>query len=118
MDGEEQTIKIYGETYVGTFTMTNGKPQGKGTITNERRDNMYTGQFEGGKPHGVGKMEDERGDIYEGKWKNEKKNCTGKHISVHGDIYEGGWLDGRKHGQGTMMWESTGSVYQSMATAK
>jgi len=86
MDGEEQTIMIDGDTYVGTFTLKNGKPEGDGTITYATND-VYTGRFEFGKPHGLGKMMYERGDSYEGIWQNGRVCGIGKYTSVRGSIH-------------------------------
>ena len=64
-------------------------PFGKKTITLTLDEGTYTGQVKRSRPHGVGKMTYDNGDMYEGEWEKGVRQGTGKMIYANGETYEG-----------------------------
>ena len=73
---------------------------------------VYEGEFQKKKPHGVGKMTYKDGRVREGIWNDgeiEYKGQLNKHWKPHGkgkwfypnSTYDGEWQNGKKHGEGT-----------------
>eukprot|EP00984_Skeletonema_dohrnii_P000426 scaffold144_cov94-Skeletonema_dohrnii-CCMP3373.AAC.9 len=78
-----------------------------GTITYDNGD-VYEGEFESNKPHGVGKMMYKDGRVQEGIWKDGKIDYDGE-LKLHGrgemiypsgSMYEGEWKESKRHGKG------------------
>lgn len=65
-------------------------------------DFIYSGEYQNGKMHGQGTLEDSRTGIkYTGTFNNGKITGFGKYKFLDGSEYEGGFLDGKFEGDGT-----------------
>lgn len=73
---------------------------------------VYTGEIDGGIPHGKGNMIFQNGVVYAGEWKNGARHGRGQLKFPCGAIYEGGFRNGRFHGQGTYKAPSKSNIIQ------
>ena len=71
---------------------------------------QYRGEFQNGKPNGVGIFIYPDGRKYVGEFKDGKQNGQGTITFSSGTKYVGGFKGGEKSGQGTYTW-SGGSKY-------
>ena len=72
---------------------------------------VYEGEIQNSKPHGVGKMTYKDGQVREGIWNdgeivyegqlNEQGEPDGTGTSFHRETYDGDWRNGKRHGEGT-----------------
>ena len=61
----------------------------------------YSGEMQGGKPHGKGKTEFPDGNVYEGDYFRGLRHGYGIFKFFDGERYEGEWYKDHQHGQGT-----------------
>ena len=80
------------------------------TIGDEKTQPKYRGEMSDGKPNGLGTLTLPNGENYVGEWRDGKRNGHGTHFSPNGKKYEGEWKDDKKHGQGTETYPD-GSKY-------
>ena len=80
-----------GETLYGWDTSSGKVWKGFG---DKKVHSVYKGEVKNGKPHGVGIMDNPRGDRYVGEWENGKRNGQGRDTWYSGDYYVGKWCDG------------------------
>lgn len=73
--------------------------------------NIYKGNYEDYKAHGVGIMYYSDGSYYEGHWKNGLRAGKGRFISFDGTWYEGYWENDRFNGYGSYC-NSQGILYE------
>ena len=78
--------------YVGEIT--NGEPDGNGTLTYSNGD-KYEGEWKDGEPNGQGTFTF-NGMKYVGEFKDGEVDGQGTYISHDGRKYEGEWKDGRE----------------------
>jgi hypothetical protein len=78
------------------------KAQGRGICVSYSGD-LYEGQFNNGRIHGVGRYIYANGDIYEGEFKSNIRDGYGvlHYGNPEGRIYSGNWKFGLKSGWGT-----------------
>ena len=62
----------------------------------------YIGDFKGGCPGGVGRVEYANGDVYEGEWYQGQPHGDGRMVYSTGDIYDGQFNEGFLEGFGRM----------------
>lgn len=98
-------------TYDGC--VSDGKPQGEGTLRYEGRDGLdrYEGQWKDGKRHGHGTLYYAPGNRwkivrYEGEWQNGEANGEGTLCWESGDKYVGQLREGFQNGHGTLYYIS------------
>ena len=89
--------------YVGEIT--NGKPDGNGTLTYSNGD-KYEGEWKDGEPNGQGIFTSPNGMKYIGEFKDGESHGQGTLTYSNGSEYVGGWKDGKEHGQGTWTWSN------------
>ncbi|XP_074564736.1 phosphatidylinositol 4-phosphate 5-kinase 1-like [Curcuma longa] len=77
---------------------------------------LYTGEFSGNAPHGVGKYLWSDGCMYEGEWRRGKASGKGKFSWPSGATYEGGFRSGRMEGFGTFIG-ADGDTYRGQWVA-
>jgi len=61
----------------------------------------YVGEITNGEPDGNGTLTYSNGDKYEGEWKDGEPNGQGTFTWSDEGKYEGKWREGKFHGQGT-----------------
>jgi hypothetical protein len=76
-----------GHSYSGTWV--DGHPSGTGTLAANDGAWVYTGQVQGGKPHGHGRMTTAPGVFHEGRWSKGKRSGPGVGRQASGATYEG-----------------------------
>lgn len=97
------------EEYEGMVLSSDGKKNGKGTMTYTNGDE-YSGDLVDDMKHGYGKYQFSNGHIYEGEFLHDKKHGRGVFTSSAGHIYTGLFVNDVKHGQGRYKF-SDGSEY-------
>lgn len=92
----------YGDDVFYTGQFKGGKPHGIGRYEwgEGEKKKTYIGEFEDGKQNGVGKFEFDNGDIYIGEFKDGKRNGIGKYMSIKGKSYLGNFKNGKEDGIG------------------
>jgi hypothetical protein len=102
------------ETVEFVGNCTNGFADGSGVLS-WYRDGVYIGKNEGvwtnGKLNGKGTLTSSNGDKYVGEYKDGKKDGKGTETYSNGNKYVGEYRNGTMHGQGTFTF-STGSKYE------
>ncbi|XP_047128120.1 radial spoke head 1 homolog isoform X2 [Hydra vulgaris] len=73
---------------------------------------QYIGEYQNGKKHGCGTINNPDGSKYEGQWFNGQKNGSGTYHYVNGDIYEGEWSRDQRNGHGKYIYYDTGSIME------
>ena len=68
---------------------------------------LYEGELENGKLHGLGIMKYVNGNKYVGEWKDGKKHGLGTHNFPNGSKYVGEWKNGEQNGKGTWTHDET-----------
>lgn len=91
--------------YIGEFE--NGKPQGLGVLTTQRA--TFEGEFKDGqKLRGTERTSE---GVYAGHFCNGLRDDSGQFVWNNGEVYVGDWKNGLKHGQGR--WTgSQGNYYE------
>ena len=84
---------------------------GRGKLTWHSTGASYTGDFRGGRYHGMGSYQHPTGRKYVGQWCKGRKNGTGVQCWPNGAMYSGLYWRGRRHGYGGMVY-SDGSLYK------
>ena len=110
-DCENGNGKIYywdnGSNYTGEFE--NGKPHGLGTLVTGNMDKYY-GNFRYGKYDGVGNLEfhstNNKKLKYIGEFTEGKRNGRGILTDSYGNKYDGCFKDGFIHGEGTFYFSN------------
>jgi hypothetical protein len=87
--------------YWGTFVWKSGS----------FKDCVYSGEFDKGKPEGLGIMKYNNGRVYEGQFKASAPEGKGIEYYANGDRYVGEFAKGFKAGQGTYHY-SNGDIYK------
>jgi hypothetical protein len=95
---------------------------------------IYQGQWQNGKAHGIGVFCDYKGSLYEGEWRNDLQHGKGLELwdfnsikyvgdfdqgqktgkgkfEFEGSTFEGDFLQGQFHGQGKYYFADSGKVY-------
>lgn len=108
---ERRAIVHGGGLYVGDLEIHEGAvpvseggacPCGAG-VCHWPNGTSYRGQWEAGRPHGIGLELQEAGEAYFGAWAKGMRLGFGRWVSKdRGCTYFGGWSDGLFHGQGTL----------------
>lgn len=75
------------------------------------KDCVYSGEFEKGKPEGLGIMKYNNGRVYEGQFRASAPEGKGSESYANGDRYVGEFSKGFKAGQGTYFY-ANGDVYK------
>lgn len=75
------------------------------------KDCLYMGEFEKGKPEGIGIMKYNNGRVYEGQFKASAPEGKGTEYYANGDRYVGDFSKGFKSGAGTYYYKN-GDVYK------
>ena len=105
-----------GSNYTGEFE--NGKPHGLGTLVTENMDKYY-GNFRYGKYDGVGNLEfhstNNKKLTYIGEFTEGKRNGRGILTDRYGNKYDGSFKDGFIHGEGTFYF-SNGEIKEGRWT--
>jgi hypothetical protein len=81
--------------------LLDGKPNGKGKMTNAK-GYLYEGEFKAGKKEGQGECTYEDGNKYKGKWMNDLEEGQAEMIFANGRVYNGPFLNGKMHGIGKL----------------
>ena len=84
--------------YVGGIT--NGEPDGNGTLTYSNGD-KYEGEWKDGEPDGQGTFTSPNGMKYIGEFKDGESHGQGT-FTFNGMKYVGEFKNGKNHGQGTL----------------
>ena len=84
--------------YVGEIT--NGEPDGNGTLTYSNGD-KYEGEWKDGEPNGQGTFTSPNGMKYIGEFKDGESHGQGT-FTFNGMKYVGEFKNGKNHGQGTL----------------
>jgi len=93
-----------GIEYSGDFV--NNRMEGNG-IMKWSNGYTYTGQFQSGKRHGHGRLENAELNIsYEGEWQSSYRHGYGEALSGSISKYKGEWMNGKRHGKGLMVFDS------------
>lgn len=89
-------------TYEGRVLVPGFRPDGRGTMT-FRNGVRLTSTFENGKPGSTGRFDYPNGDIYEGQLQGYKPHGIGKMTRTsRGEWFEGEFRDGRPDGDGVV----------------
>ncbi|GBP14440.1 MORN repeat-containing protein 3 [Eumeta japonica] len=88
-----------------------GKPYGIGWWYYENGD-IYFGFWQEGYRHGYGKMWYQDGTLYVGYWKRNSKEGIGMLVQVNGNRYEGNWANDLKNGLGRFYHLGTGQLQE------
>ena len=102
------TLSGIGASFQGE--MADGKPHGRGTLT-ETNGAGYEGGWRHGMWHGYGTSTWADGTRYEGEWRDGVEHGHGTLTETDGDRYEGGWRHGMWDGYGTLTW-ADGTGYE------
>ena len=70
----------------------------------------YTGQVSNGKPDGKGTMKYDDGRVYVGEWSDSRWHGKGRATFTNGDSYDGQYQYDQRYGNGTYRWRD-GRVY-------
>jgi hypothetical protein len=108
IEGEAKLKIGDARTYIGTFS--NGLPNGKGYLKDDRQE--YEGDIVNGRPEGKGVAERANGDRYEGQWKNGEPDGIGRMAYMLGGSYEGEWKRGKRDGQGVLVYAGSARRYE------
>ena len=86
-----------------------------GSVSKAYNIGVYSGEFKGGRRHGVGKMEYNGvgylfPELYEGAWENDEIQGGGSMTYNDGSKYEGFWERGKRQGHGKMK-DKNGDLY-------
>ncbi|OMJ74414.1 hypothetical protein SteCoe_26671 [Stentor coeruleus] len=86
-----------------------GRPHGRGIKVDKQ--GKYIGYFFEGKPHGMGRLISNTGDIYQGEFRKGKLHGSAVYISSDGTRYEGTFKKGKLMGTGKELWPN-GTEYE------
>jgi len=75
--------------------------------TMQTGDQVFDGEFQRGRAHGVGIQLFPNGDIYRGYFSLNKRSSSGEYRWSQQSTYEGEWENGLEHGQGVLSSAST-----------
>jgi len=96
--------------YTGTILVTEGLPNGHGTM-NYESGRIYEGEWLSGHWNGKGSLLNPNGDTYEGEFVFDSRHGHGTYKWDNGDIYVGNFSQDKRHGKGKFSFHN-GNVYE------
>lgn len=98
--------KVFESTFFKGFAPKSGK------LTFLDTGDVYQGELDEFKMHGMGVMRFANGDIYDGSWQNGQRHGYGAIQYANGNMYIGKWLYDKRSGHGKEVTADKGEFYE------